>query len=391
MTEVVETIHHDVLSVPWRARGCAPRRTGGLSGAAYRGVRAATRFAAGLAERALAPVESWLEPGSSCTAREAFLAVLNGVLGDHLRDTGNPLALSMAFRRAGQDVEPTPEALRVAFPDASGRVVLLIHGLCQDDRQWHRNGHDHGAALARDLGITPVYLRYNTGLNISTNGRALAALLDALCAAWPVPLEELALLGYSMGGMVARSACHYGERDAREWVQRLGDIVFLGTPHHGAPMERLGNQVETILASLPYVGALARVGRLRSAGITDLRHGNLVDDHWRTSPRFARGADTRCPVPLPRARCHALAATHGRRHGDLRDRWFGDGLVHLSSALGDHDDPELRLDLPDERRWIAWGSTHLDLLDSPAVYGQILRRLAGAPPDAAEPAWREAA
>ena len=186
---------------------------------------------------------------------------------------------------------------------------MLAHGLCLNDLQWNRRGHDHGAALARDLGYTPVYLHYNTGLHISTNGRQLAEALEALVAQWPVPLEEFALVAHSMGGLVARSACHYGALAAHAWPRRLGTLVFLGTPHHGAPMERGGNWIDTLLEISPYTAPFARLGKIRSAGITDLRYGNLADEDWHGRDRFARG-DRRRFVPLPDGvRCFAIGAT----------------------------------------------------------------------------------
>jgi len=109
-----------------------------------------------------------------------------------------------------------------------------------NDRHWHRDGHDHGAALARDLGYTPLYLHYNTGLHISTNGRAFADLLQMLVAEWPAPLEELVIIGHSMGGLVSRSACYYGAFNGHDWLRHLRKLIFLGTPHHGTPMERTG-------------------------------------------------------------------------------------------------------------------------------------------------------
>ena len=59
-----------------------------------------------------------------------------------------------------------------------------------NDLQWSRDGHDHGTALAADLGYTPLYLHYNTGEHISTNGRRLANLLESLVQEWPQPVER---------------------------------------------------------------------------------------------------------------------------------------------------------------------------------------------------------
>ena len=254
---------------------------------------------------------------------------------------------------------------------------MLLHGLCMNDLQWKRKGHDHGAALARDLAYTPVYLHYNSGLHISTNGRAFAELLETLVQLWPVPLTELVLIGHSMGGLVARSACHYGALARHEWLRRLDKLVFLGTPHHGAPLERGGNWVDMLLGASAYSAPLARLGKIRSAGITDLRFGNLVDEDWNKRDRFERSGDRRVAVPLPEGvACYAIAATTGKTAGDLTDRLIGDGIVPLASALGRHANPRLALTFDESRQWVAHGTNHLDLLSRPEVYAQIKRWLA---------------
>jgi pimeloyl-ACP methyl ester carboxylesterase len=194
-------------------------------------------------------------------------------------------------------------------------------------------------------------------------------------AQWPVPLEEFALVTHSMGGLVARSACHYGTLAAHAWPQRLGSLVFLGTPHHGAPMERGGNWIDTLLEISPYTAPFARLGKIRSAGITDLRYGNLADEDWHGRDRFARG-DRRRFVPLPDGvRCFAIGATAVAKPRRVHRALPGDGLVPLASALGTHDNPALDLAIPKSRQWIAHDCGHLDLLDRPDVYRRIRRWL----------------
>jgi len=185
------------------------------------------------------------------------LSALNGVLGDHLEASTNTLAIPMQLRREGEPLDLTRDGLR----GVTGRVLLIVHGLCMNDLQWRRNGHDHGAALAADGGFTPVYVRYNSGLHISANGQALAEQIEALVRAWPVPIDELVIVAHSMGGLVARSACHYGALARHDWLQNLHQIVFLGTPHQGAPLERGGNWTDLILGSSPYTIAFARLGK----------------------------------------------------------------------------------------------------------------------------------
>ena len=211
--------------------------------------------------------------------REAIVAALNGVLGDHLAATDNPLAIPMAFRHAGQTLVLERFAMRSHLRAATPRLLVLLHGLCMNDLQWQRAGHDHGDALARELGFTPIYLHYNSGLSVSTNGRILAQLMEHLFDAWPVPIERLAMLGHSMGGLVARSALHHGaliQRGGLRWPARVNDLVCLGTPHQGAPLERAGHGVDVLLSAAPYAAPLARLGKLRSAGINDMRLGNIV-------------------------------------------------------------------------------------------------------------------
>jgi len=233
------------------------------------------------------------------------------------------------------------------------------------------------AALARDLGYTPVYLHYNTGLHVSSNGRAFAGLIEVLLEQWPVAVKELVIIGHSMGGLVSRSACHYGALAGHDWPTRLRKLVFLGTPHHGAPLERGGHWVDVILGVSPYTAPFARLGKIRSAGVTDLRHGNLLDEDWEGRDRFAHAQDLRQPVPLPkRVQCYAIAATTGSRAGDLGDRVLGDGLVPVDSALGRHADPRRALEIPESRQWIGYGMNHLDLLSHPEVYAAMKRWLA---------------
>lgn len=370
VTGIVEAMHGAIAPtlLPAERRG----RTRGISRLAYGAVRQTTRgvgWCLGALWSAL-PVP----PAESATSlpREAFIAALNGVLGDHLANTGNPLAIPMHFRIGGQPVDDALATLHAP----TGRIVLLVHGLAMNDLQWARDGHDHGSALQRDAGFTPVYLHYNSGRHVSQNGRELADRLDELVAHWPVPVEELVIIGHSMGGLVARSACHYGE--GRRWRRRLSTLVFLGTPHHGAPLERGGRWIDVMLGVSRYAAPLARLGRIRSAGITDLRFGNVQDGDWQQHvDRHAQHHDSRVLTPLPkRVRCCFVAAVTGQHAGSLRSAAIGDGLVPLASALGEHKDPARTLHTAQSRRLVVTSANHWDLLSRSDVYGQLLRWLA---------------
>jgi pimeloyl-ACP methyl ester carboxylesterase len=376
VVDLVEAMHYNIASAPGILAKPRRGRTTGITRLVYQSIRGVIGVVEHGLDKLLARLDPLLGERSTWPGREALLAALNGVLGDYLASSHNPLAITMRLRRGGIPLPRERDALAAAIPQASGKLVVLLHGLCMNDLQWKRKEHDHGAALARDFAYTPVYLHYNSGLHVSTNGRAFAELLETLVQLWPAPLTELVLIGHSMGGLVVRSACHYGALARHEWRRRVDKLVFLGTPHHGAPLERGGSWVDMLLSSSAYSAPLARLGKIRSAGITDLRFGNLVDQDWKDRDRFKPGGDLRVPEPLPKGvACYAIAATTGKTAGDVSDRLIGDGIVPLASALGRHANPELALTFDESRQWVACGINHLDLLSQPEVYVRIKRWL----------------
>ena len=349
-------------------------RTAGVSRLVYKTVRGITRLVGGSADAllgllgpALAAPNPRLPPRPE---REAVVAALNGVLGDYLAATDNPLCIPMEFRQSGRRLDLDRASLRVRQPGVTNKLIVLLHGLCMSDLQWRRANHDHGEALARELGYTPVYLHYNSGLSVSTNGRILAPLMERLHDAWPMPLERLVLMGHSMGGLVARSAIHHAAQVQRvplRWPSRVDDLICLGTPHQGAPLERAGNAVEVLLEAAPYAAPLARLAKLRSAGINDLRMGTIVSARADDSGLHAPGH-----VPLPeRTRCYAIAGCLGRDTGGLKGKVLGDGLVPVASALGQHPEPGRRLGFAPDRQAVVYQTGHLELLSSAGVYGLL--------------------
>jgi pimeloyl-ACP methyl ester carboxylesterase len=370
VTGLVEAMHNTIAGGPDILGRPLERPTRLVTGLVYGTIRGVTELVGAGIDVALAQLAPLLGASAAGSEREAILSALNGVLGDYLGETKNPLAIEAHLRHAGVALDLERSALGRALPAATGKVLVLVHGSCMNDLQWNRRGHDHGAALAKELGYTPIYVNYNSGLHISTNGLALANLLEQLLAEWPVPVAELVLLGHSMGGLVSRSACHAGEAAGHGWRKKLASLVCLGSPHHGAPLERGGNWIDVLLGVTRYSAPLARLGKIRSAGVTDMRFGCVLDEHWQGRDRFARASDPRALLRLPDGvACFAVAASLSP---SAESHPRGDGLVLVDSALGRHERPDLTLAFPPDHQWVGFGMGHLDLLDRAEVSATIL-------------------
>jgi pimeloyl-ACP methyl ester carboxylesterase len=251
---------------------------------------------------------------------------------------------------------------------------VFLHGLMESEFAWALGagpgGDTYGARLRRDLDFTPLELRYNTGLHISENGLELADLLEALLAGWPVELERIALVGHSMGGLVARSACHQAAERGDEWVSHVRHVVSLGSPHMGAPLAQGVHWASSKLDSLPETRPVAALLRRRSAGIRDLRQGSLVDADWRDRDPDALRAAACTEVPLLDGATHCfVAATLTSNPTHPVARLLGDCLVLEDSASGRSRDR--RIPFEAEHGMVIGGTHHLALLNHPAVYARL--------------------
>lgn len=376
VTNSVEHMHTTIArqALAWAPDIIGVRQAHGFVAASvYTLIRGANEALRGVAGLALDLVTDKSASPAQSDAELRAVAAMNGVFGDHLEATGNPLAITMQLRSARQQLQLDPAFLSAAIPEASAHIVVLVHGLSLSERCWNRGGKPCiGSRLQRDLGYTPLYLRYNTGRHISTNGQEFTGLLQQLYDAWPVPVESFSLVGHSMGGLVIRSACWYAATQQHAWLPKLRRVVCLGTPHHGSPLERAGHALDTAMQKVPYLAPLA-FGKHRSEGIKDLRHGNLLDEDWQDIPAHQSRLDNRRLVPLlPNVDYYLAAATLGTSEQDRRGKLFGDLLVRMDSAVGSHKNMLKKLHIKPENCEVFHEKNHFDLLDDELVHRKLL-------------------
>lgn len=299
-------------------------------------------------------------------------AALNGAFGDHLQARGNGLGLAMNFCVAGVPIAVIAPSLKKHLGKPRKNLVILLHGLCLNDMQWRQaDKPDFGEQLETDLGYSSLRLRYNSGRHISDNGRDFSALMEKLLGAYPTKIKRLTLIGHSMGGLVARSACGYAQEHGHHWIEQLTEVVCLGSPHLGAPLERLGHWFTRGLTATPFTAPLSALGEIRSAGIKDLRYGYLREQDWQVPGADAPRADESQSLPLlEHVRYYNIAASLGKTPDDWRGRWFGDFLVPVKSATtSTHKSRNMSTRKQDGR--VFFGMNHFALIHHADVYAAI--------------------
>ncbi|MBK7463574.1 MAG: alpha/beta hydrolase [Betaproteobacteria bacterium] len=293
-----------------------------------------------------------IDQGSQPPGRLAsnLRSAINGAFGDHLAESNSVLAIPMGLYRHDQLLPLSHEALSAAWPENKQRLCIFIHGLVCNEHCWEAGPEtiEMPRQIEVDTGYTALTLRYNSGLPIVENGLQLALWLEELLVAWPYPLQELIIIGHSMGGLLARSAFEQSKTADFNWPALTRMVICLGSPNLGSPVERLGQLTTQALRMTRITEPLAKIAAQRSQGIQDLRHG--PGRHLSATPdiawRFIGGSLTEDPEnPLGKI--------------------LGDGLVTPGSATA-HE-------LEGNVQSIRLGAVnHMGLLNDPRVYAQIL-------------------
>ena len=277
-------------------------------------------------------------------------SALNGAFGHLYEEVGSAFALPVSLIRP----ERQPRG-------RTRRLVVFVHGLCMNERGWRKPEHARfcdWASKRLDAGV--AYVRYNTGLRISTNGARLADLLER-----EVGEQEIIFVGHSMGGLLARSAIHQAEEAGYGWPRRVSRLACVGSPHEGTSLERLANHANRLLGALPWTRPFMRLGNLRSDGIRDLRFGHLVESDWEDrAPDDPRRVHSEVDLASYVDHLHVAAARSEKGGSDA----LGDGLVPVESALA--------LNLHSEqmvRRELLRGIGHISLLGDDRLYDTLRR------------------
>lgn len=344
-----------------------------IAHAVYRAIRSAGPAAGAMGGQAASLFGAGGRPAGRDPGSNLALAALNAVIGDRLGPELAPLRIRMAVRAGGRDVGLTADQVAAAFSQATPRIAVFVHGLAETENSWHRRAGQsipYGRGLRAEFGYTPVYVRYNTGRHIPDNGHDLASLLESLLAAWPEQADEILLIGHSMGGLVIRSACHYGQRDGAAWVERVRHVFYLGSPHLGAPLARAAGYAGWVLSqgaeTRPFASLVTG-----SSGIKDLRHGYVLDDDWAGCDQDRCVRDHRNNAPLLAGANHyAISATVTADPRDPLGAVVGDLLVRPASAHGRRGRRQ-HIPFPAQRSRDLGGIHHLDLLNHPDVWAAM--------------------
>jgi pimeloyl-ACP methyl ester carboxylesterase len=374
----IEQVHRAIADRAFAPAGpaSAPARVmhDSIARGAYRTVRGAGAAAGVMGGKTASLLATGGQPVGRKPGGNQALAALNAIAGDQFGADLAALAIPMAVRDNGRDVGLTAHQVADTFPHATPRVAVFVHGLGETEHSWQRRAAEsepYGPRLQAEFGYTPSYIRYNTGRHVSENGHDLARLLNDLMAAWPVQMDELLLVGHSMGGLVIRSACHYGEQGSAAWVDRVQHVFYLGSPHLGAPLARAAGFAGWALGRVAETRPFVTMVNGSSPGIKDLRHGYIVADDWATCDQDSCVRSHLRDTPLlPGANHCTISATVTADPRHPLGAMVGDLLVQPASAHGRHGAHQ-HIPFPLGSRRGLGGMHHFDLLNHPAVWTAI--------------------
>jgi pimeloyl-ACP methyl ester carboxylesterase len=327
----------------------------------YRGIPVLAGAAGAGAASAVALRSPQLDPISRSRRGSAWHAAINGLWGDRLAERGNSLAIPLSVRNGPEALDLEPESLATAYPLASRHIVVLLHGLGQTERCWDRRGEGGESmfsSLASTPGLTPLSVRYNTGLAVEQSGQALAEMLEVIYHHWPVADPHISLVGYSMGGLIARRAWVTAAAAGMDWVPASRHLITIGSPHAGSSVAKAAQLGAAALGLARTSRPLGVFVADQSPGMKNLRDGAGVADMWGGAVAVQSEGAT---VPI---REHVIAAVVTGDRSHPVGLIAGDLVVRVGSAIAASDGAE-NVKVLGRRR-------HFDLLADREIIEQLV-------------------
>lgn len=338
------------------------------------GVRAATKLAAAavpnalVADAAAGASRSAMVKNANWVVDQAQAAV-NGWYGDVFDTQKHLLAMDMTLRNDGRAIALEASAIAAAYPNATSKVCVLVHGLCSTEWVWEMQSEAHygdaelclGARMTQTFGYTALHVRYNSGRAIAENGEELAAFVSELVRNYPVAIDDIVVIGHSMGGLVSKHAVHRAQVDRAPWLEKLKRVICVGSPHEGSALERFAEATERVFGVIPTAATsvAAELLKTRSRGIRDLYHGRSSQDDM---------------VPLAdHVDYHYIGATLTADTEHFVSQFVGDILVAPHSSM------ESKREAHRVTRDILGGIDHVSLANHPLTWGVIQSYLADSP------------
>jgi pimeloyl-ACP methyl ester carboxylesterase len=307
----------------------------------------------------------------------SFVGILNGVIGDYLQQSANPLSIEMDFYFEKKPLKGNLSPVKAAYPEAKNSICIFIHGSSAAETHWFKKGKvSYSDSLYQNHQILPLHLRYNSGLHISENGELLNVMLEQLVL--DESIDEINIIGHSMGGLIFKSAAYYAQQNNYEWVNKTNHVFYLGSPHHGAPLEKFGAMAQSFLRQIdtPYTKIAHQLVNIRSNGVKDLRHGYLTHEEWQAEEMDDFPINRKKPIPkLSYFTEYAIAATLSEDSASIMAHWFGDFMVQKNSAIGHHENSDFHLEFQQENILLVNNTGHIPLMYHPKVNDFILEKM----------------
>lgn len=252
------------------------------------------------------------------------------ILGDSFVALRDPFEVKTSFRLNAADA--TPEQIAEAFRAAPARrgLMICVPGLYQDESLWKSGRPQPVVELLKQRSYFPVYLRLHPGTHVSTIGKEISTLMEALLAA--LPDTPVHFMSFSQGGLILRSTLLANDRSGGSIRKRTGRVILISSPDGGYFIEKTGLLFGFGLGEAPSraIKFMSFAGNVHSPAFRDMAAGIIrEEDEKKTGPI------------LPMSTNHYFGELDGldayqiysliSDSNHIWSNWLGDGLIEESS------------------------------------------------------------